>query len=105
MPQQDQVIGLVEATDDHAEIVAISGSGAAFCLRSFATPGGAVLSYGTGPDASTAKANCSSTPWSETATAFPTFASLCDDVDDQTIFVCRAVQNVLRQILGQQTTG
>jgi hypothetical protein len=80
-PQGFNVVGLAEASDDRD------------------------VTYGTGREASTARANCASTPWTQAATAFPSFAAMCDDVDEQTIIVCRVVQNVLRKTFGAPATG
>jgi hypothetical protein len=104
-PQGVDVVGLTQAGDDMAEVVALSGSGAAFCVRSLVTPAGTTVTYGTGTDASAARADCASNPWTDAATSFPPFAALCDDVDDQTIFVCRNVQYLLRKTIGAPAAG
>jgi hypothetical protein len=51
-PQGVDVVGLTQASDDMAEVVALSGSGAAFCVRSLVRPSGTAVTYGTGTDAS-----------------------------------------------------
>jgi len=91
------VVGVTIATGDRAQVVAASGSGATFCLQAT----GATTTYGFvdpgGPAA--ARATCASTPWSPAATRMFDVGALCDGADDQTILICRVVQQLLRKTL------
>jgi hypothetical protein len=94
---EDLVVRVTATTADRAQLLAASASGATFCLRAT----GGTLTYGVAEHggASEAIAACGSTPWTSAAMRMFDVEAMCDPADDQTILICRAVQQMIRRVL------
>lgn len=98
-------VGIVSADRDEARVVALSASGAAFCLQRV----GGGLSYGRGMrdglgngiQAATAQAvaACGSTPWSASAIRRFPYATMCVGVEPDQYVLCRVVQVLMTRTM------
>lgn len=106
------LVGVVSATRAQVQLVALSQSGRAFCVR--AGPGSgdvASTTYGIGgtydwentvaPAVAFVQAieRCQDAPWTASQVRPIAVGSLCNGVDDQSIIICRATQRMARQVL------
>jgi hypothetical protein len=94
---ENLVVRVTTATAERAQLLAASASGATFCLRAT----GSALTYGVAPNggASEAIAACGSRPWTSAALRMFDVEAMCNPADDQTILLCRAVQQLIRRVL------
>jgi hypothetical protein len=104
VPSEELVVGVTIASEDRAQLVALSQSGAAFCVQAVTVPSGGNVTdvtYGSSDrkDLAGARADCGSTPFTSAATRMFDVGAMCVGVDDQTILICRAVQKLIRTTL------
>ena len=102
------VVGVLEASSGRAELVSLSDSGRAFCVR---TGGSNGTTYGAGgrdwpsgmPDPAVsfarAVASCGAAPWTPNVLRPFPVASLCVGADDGSIIMCRATQRAIRETM------
>ena len=94
---EELVVGITRATDTRAQVVALSGSGTAFCLQEVggtrtvgaAERGGVVA----------ARAACGSAAWTAGELRMFDVEAMCDGMDDQVLTMCRAAQLLVRETL------
>jgi hypothetical protein len=88
-------VRVTRTTATAGQVVALSGSGSAFCAETTA----AGVTYGVGKGVASARAACTSETLDASALRTIDIGTLCDGVDDGSILLCRSVQRLLRDTL------
>ena len=91
------VVGVTLATESHAQVVALSGSGTAFCLQEIG--GDRTLGAAERGGLAAARAECGSTSWTAGELRMFDVEAMCDGMDDQVVTMCRAVQRLVYETL------
>lgn len=89
------VVRIARTTATTGQVVALSGSGRAFCAET--THAG--VTYGVARRVALARAACGSEPLDAAALRMIDIDSFCDNADDTAILLCRMVQRLLRETL------
>jgi hypothetical protein len=89
------VVRIAHTTTATGQVVALSGSGSAFCAET--TRAG--VTYGEARRMALARAACGSETLDAAAIRMIDIDTFCDDADDGTILLCRSVQRLMREIL------
>ncbi len=116
--KQDLVVRVISAEPGRAELLALSESGTAFCLREDRRTGHRpALTYGSAAPSggasgaadasatavSAALASCGSIPWSGAAVRPIDVSSICDLARDRSMLMCQAAKRVVIQTLWRRT--
>jgi hypothetical protein len=89
------VVRIARTTATTGQVVALSGSGSAFCAETAR----AGATYGVARRVGLARAVCGSEPLDAAALRMIDIETFCDNADDTSIVLCRYVQRLLRETL------
>jgi hypothetical protein len=88
-------VRIARTTATSGQVVALSGSGSAFCAETTS----AGVTYGVAKHVALARAACASEALDATAIRMMDIDTFCDNADDTAIVLCRYVQRLLHETL------